>query len=912
MKSAVLMLVGLFVVLLCTSLLAHAGQVNVLFDEAHDELNTISEARARIINPAHPEWYYFGKLAERLSYEYVLERGLSPFDSDLLDDFDVVIIATPRASFTEQELDALKLFVEEGGGLLVVQDANPPIRDGSNQIARLFGAQFHHGVLRSEHGDWDAESFRVDVVEAGHAIIQGSDDFQMNWGCSIAETPDFDVLLESRADTWQDSNGNRVKGTDEPIGPLTVAVANEVGEGRVVFIADNAFHDTVWDSNRTFFIRAVRWLAEATTQPATVIDLQTNENPEIAPDVTLDSVVQVGTGPQELSTDIKFYPNTRRIKPGETVYWTLDLGELEGPFTITAELNNDASRDGVFTSDGVIITIPFTYEQAAIYIPYVMVASAGFTKTIYTKDVLAVIPELKPRDGIALKVPTRDDPVGDIVKGIQVLCLDEQRLDDESGKAGVKAEIAEWAATGVNLVMYNIALFVDSIDDNVTYPFYGDDGPISFASTWSIDSLITMTEYAHEAGIRVAFRPHMLTSNDPSGSLRCHYAPANPSLYFDYHIQIKSIYAELAETLGVCMFNIDSENPATSMLPEAIAVVQAVRSVYSGVICDSPTISNQSWGLSSLHELVDVLYASLGPYFTDIRSAPETQLYGAQYTQMTNEILPILYRIGKPGIVETFVLGSSLPAGGLTPSSLEHQELGYQAILEYLAKEASLLMGYTFWETNLDDRRYGSGFDPFGRPAEAVLSTYFTDRIPEQRVFDFEEPLQTPAVLLVLEDFEGDIGNNSFAVAVPGGTVAISKDLRTTHEGGSSCHVAFTLSAVTSPTYYSLLRRQQTMDWSGFRTFNMWVKADGTKGDFRIQLWDQDGDRFTSTIAAPPAEFGWVLLTLRLTDLVQPAWCEHGDGRLDLARIQAWSISQWSIEPDSRGETWYDFIYLGN
>jgi len=899
--------VALVAGLLCLSVVAHAGPIMVLFDEAHDELNTISWERALEVNPDHPEFQHFGKLNELPPSEFRVERGLEILDSSRLSGFDVVVIVSPMATFSEEEINALGDFVDHGGGLLVVQQAWPDPLGGGNQLAEIFGLRYRAGALCSEHSDWDAGSFRVSVARSSHSIVQGIDGFHMNWGSSIEATSEDDVLLQTDEYAWQDVNGNRRRDADEPQGPLTVAVAHQVNDGRIVFIADNAFHDNIWYANGPLFRNALEWLASLVQQNV-ASDIPSFD---IGPDVTFDSVVQVGDGPQALSTDIKFYPNTRRIKPGDTVYWTLDLGDLEGPLAITAELNNDAIRDSFFTADESVITIPFTYETAAIYIPYVTVISEGSTRTIHTKNVLAVVPELEPRVGIALKVPTREDPVGDIVKGIQVLCLDEQRLGNDIGRSGVRAEIAKWAVAGVNLVMYNLALFVNSVDDNVTYPFYGDGGPISFASTWSIDSLITMTEYAHDAGIRVAFRPHMLTSNDPSGSLRCHYAPSNPSLYFDYHIQLKSIYAELAETLGVCMFNVDSENPATSMLPEVTAVVEAVRTVYSGVVCNSPTISNQSWGLSPLNQLVDALYVSIGNYFTDIRSAPATQLYGAQYTQMTNEILPILYRIGKPGIVETFVLGSSQPAGRLASSSPKHQQLGYQAILEYLAEEPSLLMGYTFWETNLDDRRYRSGFDPFGHPAEAVLSTYFNNRIPEQRVFDFEESLQTPAVLLVLEDFEGHVGSDSFAVAVPDGTVTISKDGGTSHQGRSSCHVAFALSSVTSPTYYSLFRRQQTMDWSGFHTFNMLVKTDGTNGDFRIQLWDQDGDRFTSTIAAPPAEFGWVLLTLRLTDLVQPAWCERGDGKLDVARIQAWSISQWSIEPGKRGDTWYDCFYLG-
>lgn len=64
---------------------------------------------------------------------------------------------------------------------------------------------------------------------------------------------------------------------------------------------------------------------EVCTEPAEEVSIEqeTHATPAFAidHDVTRDSVVQIGDGPQELSTDIKFYPNTRRAKPGDTVYW---------------------------------------------------------------------------------------------------------------------------------------------------------------------------------------------------------------------------------------------------------------------------------------------------------------------------------------------------------------------------------------------------------------------------------------------------------------------------------------------------------------------------------------------------------------------------------------------------------------
>jgi len=900
----VVLLVGTLGVVSQVDALSQSDRPRVLFDEAHAERNTISPERARILSPEHPEFAYYGRLAESLSYEFALERWLSPLDSAVLEGIDVVVIATPQKSFAPQELDALVRFVERGGGLLVAQDANPSPQEGSNQLAECFGLRFRQGVLRSQHGDWDPESFRADVVQSDHPIVQGLDMFQTNWGCSIEETTDCDVLLRSKEDTWQDVDGNRRATTGEPEGPLDVAVARAVGNGRVVFIADNAFHDTIQECNLAFFVRATRWLADVILPSAGMMRVRSDESLTISPDVTQDSVVQTGEGPQELSTEIKLYPNTRRIRPGETVYWTLDLGDLVGPFEITPELNNDATREPEIGTDDSLVVISLAYEAAAIYAPYVLVRDgSGTTRQVFTRNVLGVIPELEQRERIGLKVPSLEDPIGDVVKGMQVMGLDERRFSTPEGEAEIKADIANWAKAGVNFVMYNIPLYVSNIRDNVTYPHYGEAAPTPWSATWHVDSITKLTDWAHEQDIRVAIRPFMMTAGDESGITRFSYAPENTKLYFDYHVQIKRMLAEISELLGIEMFNIDAENPVTSLNTEAIAVVQAVREAFSGVVCDTPVVDNGTLVLSPLHNYVDLIYVSQGPHFIDLGEGPASQFAGSYYTQMVNEVLPILYQYQKPGLIETF-------AWRVMSGSERHQALGYEAILGFLHDYPSLLMGCTFWETSLG---VASGFEPFGFSAEEVLTRYFADLMPDSRVYNFDSPVRVPQVKHVLNNFDGALSRGSFGVGESKGTVEITSSSSIVHEGRGAAHAIFRLPQAEANGYYLLVSTlARPADWSAYQSLNIWVKTDGTSGTFRLEVSDEDGDRFTSMIASPPAESGWVLLSVRLQDLDQPSWCQRGDGRLDLRKIRSWTFGQWNSVPATSFETWFDLAFLGD
>ena len=627
---------------------------------------------------------------------------------------------------------------------------------------------------------------------------------------------------------------------------------------------------------------------------------------EIDSDITPDSVIQVGDGPQELSAAIQFYPNTRLIKPADTVYWTLDLGDLEGPFTIVPEMDNDAAREPTIATGDSTILISFMYDSAAIYVPHVLVQDAvGTTYKVFTRNVLGVIPELEQRQRIGLKVPTVQDPIGDVVKGMQVLGLDENRFLTTDGVEGIKAQISRWASAGVNFVMYNIPLYVTDIHDNVTYPHYGSPGPTPWSSTWHLDSIAMMTDWAHAEGIKVAVRPFMMTAGDEGGTTRGEYQPTDLGLYFDYHVQIKRFLAEIAEALGVEMFNIDAENPVTSMNIEALRVIDAVRASFTGVVCDTPTVDEGSLTLSPLHDFVDVIYVSQGPHFTDLGEASVEQFASSFYTQMANEVLPILYEKQKAGMLETFAL--QVPLGGET-----HQARSYEGVLRFLSDSPSLLMGTTFWETSLG---YTSAFDPFGHPAEAILTTYFGNVIPDARRYSFLSPFCIPQALRVLSSFEISPSQAGFATYWEDqGQLTLSCTSAEVHEGASALSTVFTSATPTNRgTWLAGVSFVSPQDWSSYSTFNIWVKTDGASGGLRVELNDVDGDRFTSAIAASPAESGWVLLTVRLEDFVQPTWCQRGDGVLDLQKIVRWTLgrNRWTHDASTSFETWFDFAYLG-
>lgn len=234
----------------------------LLFDERHDELNTLSIERALEIYPEHPEWRHFGEFSDSLSQTFLLDRGLVELSDGVLARYDALVISAPRSSFISSELEAIRVFIEDGGGMLVLGDAHLP--EDVNSLLLSYGVALQTSTVCSrEHLDKDAQKFFINDLSEDHPITAGLTAFRWDWGCALSVEGDATILMQSDNRTWLDLDGNGVDDTQEPIGPFSLAVAMEYGLGRIVVLADNPFIDDLWtghEANRTFLMRAIEWL----------------------------------------------------------------------------------------------------------------------------------------------------------------------------------------------------------------------------------------------------------------------------------------------------------------------------------------------------------------------------------------------------------------------------------------------------------------------------------------------------------------------------------------------------------------------------------------------------------------------------------------------------------------------------
>ena len=237
----------------------------ILFDETHDERNTLSEERARQLNPEHPEWHYFGQFKERVSKEYRLHRHDT---GDLTDQYLqgyavlILILAAPDRNLSDAEIASVVRFVQNGGGLLVLGDAW--LNAAINLLLNQFGIQFDPTPIASPAHEWDAQSFYVETF-APHPVTEGLESWHTNWGGSLQVSGSALSLSWTTPDAWKDANGNSVQDPCEAVGSFTLVAATQVGQGHVVVCSDNAFQEGMFKSfNAPLMMNMLAWLPHVT------------------------------------------------------------------------------------------------------------------------------------------------------------------------------------------------------------------------------------------------------------------------------------------------------------------------------------------------------------------------------------------------------------------------------------------------------------------------------------------------------------------------------------------------------------------------------------------------------------------------------------------------------------------------
>lgn len=222
-------------------------QGRILIDEFHSDW----EGTTR---PLDKEWY--GQLstynyyswAEWLNYYYDVHRNINnTLTPHLLNNYDILIIKCPTSLFSQEEINAVLNFVEDGGGLYVIGDHTNVFGMNfyANQILQYFDMQFKYDAT------YDLETGDTSVYQSSnsvftHPIMQATPSFGFLTSCTIeapltAEHVIVGTNLAAESGTYSTEYFFREShnAADMEHGSFLQTMAVKHGKGRVVAFTDS-------------------------------------------------------------------------------------------------------------------------------------------------------------------------------------------------------------------------------------------------------------------------------------------------------------------------------------------------------------------------------------------------------------------------------------------------------------------------------------------------------------------------------------------------------------------------------------------------------------------------------------------------------------------------------------------------
>jgi hypothetical protein len=220
----------------------------ILFDESHDEHNYLDDDDPNNQSDAWSLTTWRDTLVSNGATVDKLQTG--SIDSTALSGYNVLVISCPRVALSLAEINAIETFVSEGGGLLLISEADhygdydTPVK--IDAISDVFDISI----------DFTVTNGSSDQILT-HEITSGVNTVLWWWGTTVTPSGSAFALIRT-ADNADD-----------------FMAANEYGAGRVVVIGDT----NIWDDpdnangmntadNGQLAVNTIAWLGPCAPAPA--------------------------------------------------------------------------------------------------------------------------------------------------------------------------------------------------------------------------------------------------------------------------------------------------------------------------------------------------------------------------------------------------------------------------------------------------------------------------------------------------------------------------------------------------------------------------------------------------------------------------------------------------------------------
>lgn len=277
--SFTVILVVSFILISNPMVCAAAESHNVLFDETGTYYSWF-----KIFNIENFGTSSFATLLQDNGYT-VSRLTDKPITSEKLKGYDVLILMAPYRNYTDDEVNAIKKFVSDGGGLLLVGSNWGDVDGGSNfsynKIAQSFGVSYANNEVVTDNQNFFLFNnfIKVNNITSG-SITNEVPEFYYVLGTYLKNPGNSTVLAYSSVNSFGDQGyttpqgstaSNNQKDANETSGPFPIVSTMEYGDGKVVFIGSAStftnymiYRDNAWKLG----LNSVNWLTN-TPNPST-------------------------------------------------------------------------------------------------------------------------------------------------------------------------------------------------------------------------------------------------------------------------------------------------------------------------------------------------------------------------------------------------------------------------------------------------------------------------------------------------------------------------------------------------------------------------------------------------------------------------------------------------------------------
>jgi hypothetical protein len=292
----------------------------------------------------------------------------------------------------------------------------------------------------------------------------------------------------------------------------------------------------------------------------------------------------------------------------------------------------------------------------------------------------------------------------------------------DSQPASAIPDFPKMAAEGVTSVSVYVYLYVDSPTSTVV---------TSGKKTPSDQVLTLISTAATAAGLQLQLQPVLI--DRATASWRGRYVPSSiPAFFASYTAQLVH-YADLAQSLGVSLLYVGSENvQLEGRSAEWNRLISTVRKHYSGALTYLAILGSArsvTWW-NSLDLAAVSPYYSLGPdalpTYDRMVVAWRTSIVPAVQNVVKGIRVPLIYgEIGYSSAYGAFTHPESTPQGTVSPAPAAQAD-AYRALLDVLAGTAGVY-GVTWWRWQPASTLADTGYSPAGKPAECVLASHWSE-----------------------------------------------------------------------------------------------------------------------------------------------------------------------------------------